>query len=172
MSGARRRDPAHAHEPGTQPPGRSGQGRYPHGMSVVFHIAARSEWEAAVAAGTYRTGSLDTEGFIHCSTAEQVAGTANRLFAGRTDLVLLCIDVERLEAELRYEPVADPPGASFPHVFGPIHLAAVFEVVALEPGPDGRFDIPLDAPGQLGQRLLSASTAATWSRIAVALAAK
>jgi uncharacterized protein (DUF952 family) len=115
-------------------------------MSVVFHIAARAEWELALAAGAYRTGSLDTEGFIHCSTAEQVAGTANRLFVGRTDLVLLFIDGERLEAALRYEPVADPPGAVFPHVFGPIDLAAVFEVNALEPGTDGRFDLHLEVP--------------------------
>jgi uncharacterized protein (DUF952 family) len=100
-------------------------------MSVVFHIAARVEWEAALAAGTYRTGSLDAEGFIHCSTRDQVAGTVTRLFAHRTDLVLLFIDVVRLEAELRYEPVVDPPGAVFPHVFGPINRAAVFEVVAL-----------------------------------------
>lgn len=113
-------------------------------MSVVFHIATRAEWELALAAGVYRTGSLDTEGFIHCSTAEQVAATASRLFAGRTDLVLLFIDGERLTAALRYEPVTDPPGAVFPHVFGPIDLAAVFEVAALEPGADGRFDLHLE----------------------------
>jgi uncharacterized protein (DUF952 family) len=110
-------------------------------MSVVFHIATRAEWQRALAAGAYRTGSLDSEGFIHCSTAEQVVGTADRLFAGRTDLVLLFIDGERLTAVLRHEAVADPPGAEFPHVFGPIDLDAVFEVAALEPG-DGRFGAP------------------------------
>jgi len=115
-------------------------------MSVVFHIAARAEWEAAIAAGTYRTGSLDAEGFIHCSTGEQVAGTANAVFARRTDLVLLFIDVERLVARLRYELVADPPGAIFPHIFGPINLAAVFEVVALPLASDGRFDVQLAVP--------------------------
>lgn len=109
-------------------------------MSVVFHIATRAAWELALAAGSYRTGSLDTEGSIHCSTAAQVAGTANRLFAGRTELVLLFIDGARLET-LRYEAVADPPGAAFPHVHGPIDLAAVFEVAALEPATDGRFDL-------------------------------
>jgi uncharacterized protein (DUF952 family) len=112
-------------------------------MSVVFHIATQVEWELALAAGAYRTGSLAAEGFIHCSTAEQVAGTANRLFAGRTDLVLLFIHCERLDVALRYEPVVDPPGAVFPHVFGPIDTAAVFEVAALEPGADGRFDLQL-----------------------------
>lgn len=116
-------------------------------MAVVFHIAARAEWELALAAGTYRTGSLATEGFIHCSTAEQVAATADRLFAGRPDLVLLFIDGDRLEAPLRYEPVADPPGAVFPHVFGPIDLAAVFEVAALEPGAEGRFAPDLEVTG-------------------------
>ncbi|MGH9887839.1 MAG: DUF952 domain-containing protein, partial [bacterium] len=115
-------------------------------MSVVFHIATRAEWEAALAAGAYRTGSLDHEGFIHCSTGEQVGATANTLFAGRADLVLLFIDVSRLEATLRYEPVAAPPGAVFPHIFGPINLAAVFDVTALQPGADGRFDLPLEVP--------------------------
>lgn len=115
-------------------------------MSVVFHIAARAEWETALAAGVYRTGSLEGEGFIHCSTGEQVDGTANRLFVGRADLVLLFIEVERLEAALRYEPVSEPRGAVFPHIFGPINLAAVFEVVALHPGAGGRFDIPLEVP--------------------------
>lgn len=110
-------------------------------MNVVFHIATRDDWERALAAGAYRTGSLDTEGFIHCSTEEQVAGTANRLFAGRTDLVLLFIDGDRLGAALQYEQVDDPPDAVFPHVFGPIDLAAVLDVVALEPGADGRFDL-------------------------------
>lgn len=110
-------------------------------MSVVFHIATRAEWQLALAAGTYRTGSLAAEGFIHCSTAEQVAGTANRIFAGRTDLVLLFIDGARLGAALRYEAAADLPGAEFPHVFGPIDLDAVFEVAALE-STGGRFGVP------------------------------
>lgn len=110
-------------------------------MSVVFHIATRAEWELGLAAGAYQTGSLGAEGFIHCSTAAQVAATANRLFAGRTDLVLLFIDGERLEAALRYEAVTDPPGAVFPHVFGPINPAAVFEVAALAPAADGRFEV-------------------------------
>src|SRR5262245_22349099 len=90
------------------PPGRRG---YDRAMSVVFHIAARAEWETALATRVYRTRSLDDEGFIHCSTGEQVDGTAKRLFAGRADLVLLFIEVERLEAALRYELVLEPRGA-------------------------------------------------------------
>src|SRR5690349_8102581 len=113
-------------------------------MSVVFHIAARAEWEAALAAGVYRTGSLDGEGFIHCSTAEQADATANTLFVGRADLVLLHIEVERLEAPLRYDPVAEPRGAVFPHIYGPLNLAAVFDVIALQPGADGRFELHLE----------------------------
>ena len=115
-------------------------------MSVVFHIAARAAWEAALAAGIYRAGSLDDEGFIHCSTGAQVGGTANTLFVGRADLVLLFIEVERLEATLRYEPAPDRSGEAFPHIFGPINLAAVFEVVALPPGADGHFEVPLEVP--------------------------
>jgi uncharacterized protein (DUF952 family) len=81
-------------------------------------------------------GSLETEGFIHCSTAGQVVATANRIFAGSGDLLLLVIDPERLTAPLKYERAADA-GEDFPHVFGTIDLAAVTDTMVLAEGPDG-----------------------------------
>ena len=112
-------------------------------VDPIFHIAARAAWEAARAAGVYRGDTLDGEGFIHCSTADQVVATANRYFRGRTDLVLLAIDPVRVEAEIRYE--AAPSGELFPHLYGPLALSAVRDVVDYRPGPDGTF-----APPELG----------------------
>lgn len=130
-------------------------------MAVLFHIAARVEWEAGIAAGAYRTGSLEREGFIHCSDADQVSEVANRLFRGRTDLVLLFVDADRLRAPVRREVVADPPGAVFPHVYGPIEPNAVFEVGALTPGVDGRFavDLQVIALGAFGDAMASETAA-------------
>ena len=76
-------------------------------MAILLHITTHAEWAAGRAAGAYRPASLAAEGFIHCSTYDQAAATANRYFAGRADLVLLCIDEARLTAPLRYEA---PPG--------------------------------------------------------------
>jgi uncharacterized protein (DUF952 family) len=74
-------------------------------MSVLFHIASRRDWECATGTGSYTTGSLDGAGFIGCSTAAQHAAVANARFAGRTDLVLLLIDTDRLQSRVHIEPV-------------------------------------------------------------------
>lgn len=70
----------------------------------VFKIAGAREWADARAAGTY-AGSPDDrrDGFIHFSDAAQVAGTLEKHFAGRDDLVLACIDAEPLGAALKWE---------------------------------------------------------------------
>jgi uncharacterized protein (DUF952 family) len=102
----------------------------------ILHITTRPDWQAALEAGEYRADSLDSEGFIHCSTSEQIAATANRFYVGQSDLLLLHIDPELLAAELRWEP-AD--GQDFPHIYGPINLDAVVGVEAFDPNGQGVF---------------------------------
>ena len=108
---------------------------------MLLHIAHRLDWEAAQAAGDYRADSLTAEGFIHCSTTEQVLGPANEFYRGRGDLVLLVIDPARLAAELVYEDSYDS-GTAFPHIYGPLNLDAVTSVVPFPPRSDGLFELP------------------------------
>ena len=108
---------------------------------MILHIAHRDKWTAAQAAGDYRADSLLTEGFIHCSTPEQVLGPANERFRGQSDLALLVIDPDRLAADLVYED-SYGTGQVFPHIYGPLNLDAVVRVVPFPPGPDGRFALP------------------------------
>jgi uncharacterized protein (DUF952 family) len=61
-------------------------------MSIILHIAPLSVWESAASSGYYKPPSLDSDGFIHCSTIEQTVETANQFYANQQDLVLLCID--------------------------------------------------------------------------------
>ena len=93
-------------------------------LPQLFHIAERGEWDRAHADGRYRTGSLDTEGFIHCCSAAQVAGVAGRYYRGRSDLVLLEIDQSRLDHPVIWE---NTTGGTerFPHIYGDIDLEAV-----------------------------------------------
>jgi uncharacterized protein (DUF952 family) len=115
-------------------------------MSVIFHLAAQKEWERAGSTGAYTTASLNDDDFIGCATATQHAAVANAGFAGRTDLVLLLIDTDKLTSPIRFErPDAD--GDAFPHVYGPLNLEAVFEVTPYRPGPDGRFPPHEEASG-------------------------
>ena len=112
----------------------------------MFHILARSEWHDAVAKGVYEPASLRREGFIHCSTLEQIVETANRWYCGQRDLVLLAIEADRLAAELRFEPPANPADERraeiFPHLYGPLNLNAAVEVIAFPADAGGTFRLP------------------------------
>lgn len=113
---------------------------------VLVHLCAAGEWDEARRLGEHAPDSLKTVGFVHLSTAEQVHLPANRLYAQRTDLVLLRIDAARLASPVRWEPglPTDPDGMEFPHLYGPLPLDAVISVTKYQPGADGRF-APLTA---------------------------
>jgi uncharacterized protein (DUF952 family) len=103
---------------------------------VILHIATRSDWDEALAAGEYRADTLATEGFIHASTREQVLGVADARFRGQRGLVLLVIEPTRVRADLRWEE-SEPGEAPFPHLYGPLNVDAVVDVVAFDEGPEG-----------------------------------
>lgn len=111
----------------------------------IYHLALRDEWQrAANEGGLYRRStlgtSLDDEGYIHCSFAEQVQAIADRVYRGRCDVVLLRIDPGRLQADLRVEAVEDPGAGDqrFPHIYGPLPVEAVVRAVPVPLGADGR----------------------------------
>jgi len=108
---------------------------------MLVHICAADEWQAAEGRGEYRPGSLEAVGFVHLSAREQVHLPANRLYAGRMDLLLLHVDPARLTAPVRWEPgvPSDPESMLFPHLYGPLPVAAVTSVTPYQPGPDGSF---------------------------------
>jgi uncharacterized protein (DUF952 family) len=108
---------------------------------VIYHFCPRTEWEAASATGSYTADSLATQGFIHCSPRHHVHESATIRARGRTDLVVLEVDEDRLPEPAVWEE-GDPPhptGMLFPHVYGPIPVTAVVAVQNLLPGPDGSF---------------------------------
>lgn len=115
-------------------------------MATLYHITTSETWQAAVGQGIYTSASLESEGYIHCSTPKQIVATANRYYAGRRDLHLLAIDPQRLSAQVRYENLI---GGSelFPHIYGPLNLDAVTAVYPFPPDPDGTFTrLPENAP--------------------------
>ncbi len=105
-------------------------------MAMIYHLVPRRVWEEA-ADQPYRAASLDSEGFIHCSFAEQVAGSANRFYAGEDDLLVLHIDPAWLASPLCEE--ASSSGEIFPHIYGPINRDAVVMAQPLARGADGRW---------------------------------
>ena len=122
---------------------------------TIYHITPHDDWFAAQKEGSYVAESLSVEGFIHCSTAEQAAPVANAFYAAQRGLVLLVIDPDRLTAELKWEGPAHPAPESapeslhgqFPHIYGPLNLDVVVEVLPFEPNEDGKFTFPHPSRG-------------------------
>jgi uncharacterized protein (DUF952 family) len=111
---------------------------------LIYHITTAGAWAAAQAAGSYQTGSLDHEGFIHFATRAQLRWVAGKFYHGQSGLVLLAVDETRLSAPLRYEQ-SEPDQEPFPHLYGPLNLDAVVAVHAFPPEPDGSFALPAGA---------------------------
>jgi uncharacterized protein (DUF952 family) len=108
---------------------------------LIYHIMGRDDWDDYWFDRRYEPPSLKEEGFIHASTLDQVVDTAERLFAGREDLVLLCIDPAWVQAKIRFEDLTGR-GVAYPHIYGHISLNAVLSAYDLPLGADGRFHLP------------------------------
>jgi uncharacterized protein (DUF952 family) len=97
------------------------------------HLALPADWTEALAVGTYRISTrgrtLADEGFIHCAYPHQVRGVADRFYGDVDELVVVHVDPQLVDAEIRIEPPADGVDERFPHVYGPIPVTAVVATV-------------------------------------------
>lgn len=116
-------------------------------MTIILHITRYLEWLAEQESGEYRTASLEREGFIHCSTPEQVISVANTLYHGQRDLVLLGIERSRVRAPVRDEDCYES-GQLFPHIYGPLNRDAVVQVLPFPPDAEGQFSLPPALAGE------------------------
>lgn len=110
-------------------------------MAILLHITDAPRWLHAKARGVYTPPQFETEGFIHCSTPQQVVEVANRLFRGQSHLLLLVIESQRVGAEIRFENL-EGGSQLFPHLYGALQLEAVIDTLSFEPQSDGRFVLP------------------------------
>ena len=102
----------------------------PRMPEAAYKIVDAAEWRAAVAEGRYDGAPVDiADGYIHMSTEAQLAETARRHFAGRSDLLLLTVDLSRFGDDLVWEPSRG--GDLFPHIHGDLPLTAVGKVRGL-----------------------------------------
>lgn len=84
----------------------------------IFKIVTRDEWSLAVQDHVFRGSPIDLQdGFLHCSTAKQVASTAALYFAHQPDLLLVAI--VKTIPHLKWE--SSRNGDSFPHIYGTLH---------------------------------------------------
>ena len=97
----------------------------------LLHLITAADWALARARGTLAPTHGD--GFVHLSTPEQVQLPANRLFAGRTDVLLLIVDPTGLDVHFKPGMPYDPPEMRFPHAYGTVPSSAVIAEVPYPP---------------------------------------
>lgn len=98
---------------------------------MVYHVLTSEEWERARNNNIYMPPAFEQEGFIHLCEKDQIAGVIERYFPEAGDLVLLCIEPQLLESELRYENLLGGE-EQFPHLYSPLNLNAVLEVLPIQ----------------------------------------
>jgi uncharacterized protein (DUF952 family) len=119
--------------------GRSGELR--RFMTTIYKICETTQWAKARRAGQFEGSAVDfADGYIHFSTAAQVAATAARHFAGMSGLVVVAVRAEDLGTALKWE--ASRGGALFPHLYGALPVAAVRWAKPLRLDDDGRHVFP------------------------------
>ncbi|MDE2362279.1 MAG: DUF952 domain-containing protein [Hyphomicrobiales bacterium] len=108
-------------------------------MGLIYKILSRQAWEAAGKAGVFTGAPVDVaDGYIHFSTAAQVAETAAKHFGGQADLLLVAVEADALGPDLKWE--ASRGGALFPHLYAPLPVGRAVSVAALPLRADGRHD--------------------------------
>ncbi len=93
---------------------------------MILHIATKKDWDLGRGMGEYRGDTLDSQGFIHCSTVDQIDEVARYLFKGKKNLLLLQIDEIKVKSEIKYEDAGN--GKLYPHIYGPLNIDAVANV--------------------------------------------
>lgn len=110
-------------------------------MAIITHFNPRTNWQRALEAGVYTVPSLELQGFIHCSTPEQVVNVANSIAKDWHDLVLLWIDEEKVGPRIVYENL-EGGTKLFPHIYGPLNLDAVLNVTPFPKNEKGEYELP------------------------------
>ena len=97
----------------------------------IYHVTTQVEWEQAKLSGEYKPTGYEQDGFIHCSVEKQVAGVLDRFYKGQTGLVKLKIEKAKVNRPVLFELAVDLDEL-FPHVYGPLNIDSVIEVIKID----------------------------------------
>ncbi len=114
-------------------------------MKTIIGIALPQDWQEAIPKGQYVKSTIDSTleevGFIHCSMPDQSIDIVNRKYLAQDSLLLLFIDVDKVNSKVKFEGALSGRAGVFPHIYGPLNTDAVYETISLEK-VDGRFVSP------------------------------
>ena len=107
---------------------------------LIFKIVPRAEWEAE--SGDYHGSAHDrADGFLHFSTAAQLAETLRLYYAGQDELMLVAVDADALGTALRWEH-STSRDEDFPHLYAALSCDAIKWARPLKRDENGNFVLP------------------------------
>ncbi len=116
-------------------------------LEYIYHLTTRDAWNTR--SSNYAPASLESDGFIHCSTLHQLTNVANSYYENTNEVLALVIDSAKLTSDVRWEPPSHPDGTPtehvyllYPHIYGEINSDAVIEVADMTRDLHGRFRLP------------------------------
>lgn len=104
---------------------------------MIFHVVRVPDWLKFENETFYEAESLVDVGFLHCAALKDLIDVANCYYRGAADMLLLCIDTDKVNAEIKWE--TSEYGVSYPHIHGRLNKDAIVEVMEFPSGPDGKF---------------------------------
>ncbi len=93
---------------------------------LIYHIVTPEVWETFKDKENYHAASLATEGFIHCSFAEQLGGVLQRYYKDARKVLILTLDAEKLTSKPVNEPSTN--NEIYPHIYGEINKSAIVDI--------------------------------------------
>ncbi len=98
---------------------------------MIYHITRIDYFQSIQSSESYISETYNQDGFIHCSTKDQIIRVANTFFTNQKGLVLFEIDEKKLHKKVIFENL-EGDGELFPHVYGNIPLTAISQLATLE----------------------------------------
>lgn len=106
----------------------------------VYKVTTTALWTKAQSTGVLPPSPIDvTDGFMHLSTAAQLAETLKLHFAGQGDLVVVKIAAAPLGDALKWEPSRG--GALFPHLYAALGVSDIAATKGISVAADGSCDL-------------------------------
>ena len=105
---------------------------------MILHCMKKSTWNERKTKEYWGQRNIDAEGFLHCSTVEYFWRVAPNFDEVEDELVIVCLDEEKIKSEVRYED-GDNCGRAYPHVYGLINNSAVIKVLPFLRDENGKY---------------------------------
>ena len=104
----------------------------------IYLLSSATDYKNALDKKTLSRPSLHTEGFIHASPKDQLTRVANKHYPKVEDLLILEVDCNKVEAEIKWEPAAD---SLYPHIYGELNTDSIVKTLPVFKHDDGLFHI-------------------------------